>query len=110
PRHCNGHVGLRLLAEVDRAEVGLAGHRLLELRVAGKIGVAADDIHGQSRYAQLLMTRRIDMAYFCNGGNLAKEPQRVQPPLIERNTAWTPRRLSDPRKIMLKLADELFDP
>src|SRR5437899_758000 len=55
--HGNRHVRLRFLTEVDRAEIGLACNCFLELRVAGEIEIAADDIHCQARNAQLLMPR-----------------------------------------------------
>ena len=43
------------------------------------------------------------------GRRLAQQPQRIEPALIDRHCARTPRRLGDPRELMLELAHELLD-
>ena len=43
-------------------------------------------------------------------GTWRSRPQRVEPPLIERNPACPPRRLRNPGDLVLQVAHELFDP
>ena len=108
-RKRDGHVRLGLLAEVHRAEVGLAGDRLLELGILGEVRVAAHDIHRQARDAQLLVARGIVVADFRDGRCMPQEAQRVEPALIQRDPARAPGRLRDPGQLVLQLAHELLD-
>ena len=42
-----GHIRLGFAAEINRAVVDLASDRFREFRVAGKVGAACDDVHGE---------------------------------------------------------------
>src|SRR6478752_7258997 len=53
--HSHGYVGLRLAAHVDRPVIDLLGHRLCEFRFLGIVSAAANDIHGQTRYLEVLL-------------------------------------------------------
>ena len=56
------------------------------------------------------MPRGVDVTHLGDSWHLAKEPQRIEAPLFERDAAGSPRGLRDPGQIMFHLAYELFNP
>ncbi len=101
------HVGLGLAAEVDRAVVYLVCRSLSELRLLGEVDTAADHVHGEARDAQPLLAGGIDLGKLRNGGNLAKQAQRVEPALLDR--ACRPGQLRRPAELAFDFLDELAD-
>src|SRR4029079_12743765 len=71
-------VGLGLLPEVDGPEVGPALPRLLEPRLGREVGLAADDVHGETRDAELLFPGRVELAHLGDGGRLALEADELE--------------------------------
>ena len=102
-------VGLGLLPEVDGPEVGPARPRLLEPRIAREVGLAADDVHGEPRDAELLPARRVELAHLGDRGRLALEADELEAPLLDRlASAELP--LARPSDLALDVADEGLDP
>ena len=101
------HVRLGFAAEEDRAVIDLVRHGLREFRLVGVVDAAADHVHGQPGYFELLVAGGIDLGKFGNGGHLAQQPQCIEPPLVER--AIRPGQLRGPAKLAFDLGDEFFD-
>ena len=94
--HRDGHVGLGVAAEIDRAVIDLVRLGLDELRLLGKIGAAADDVQRRARHADLLPAGRIELGELGDGRHLPQQAQRVDPPLLQRArrstaAAWSSR-------------------
>ena len=73
----NRHVGLGLLAKVDRAVVGPVGHSLDKGGFPGAVGMAGDDVHRLARNSDLLAAGRVNQGKLGDGRNLAQEPKRL---------------------------------
>ena len=101
------HIGLGLAAEIYRTVIDLVRHRFGELRIFGKIEPAIDHVHGQARYPQALLARRIHLRQFGNRGHLAQQPQRVEPALLDR--AGGPWQLRGPPQLAFNFLDKLTD-
>ena len=101
------HVGLGLAAEIDRAVIDLLGHRLGEFRSLERSSLAADHVHGEPRYPQLLLAGGIELRQLGDRRHLAQEPQPVEPALVDR--ARRPWQLRGPADLALDLLDELAD-
>ena len=101
------HVRLGFAAEIDRSVIDLARCRFRELGIIGKIGAAADHVHGQARHPQPLLAGRVELRQLGNGGHLAQQPQRIEAALLDR--ARRPRQLRRPAELALDLLDELAD-
>src|SRR6185436_14593222 len=106
---CNRHVGLGLLAEINRTEVSAVTSGFSEYRIERKILPAACDVHRQAGYPQLLVTALVEVAHFGDGRHLAQKPQRIEPALSGRRCIWRPRRLSYPSHLVLQIAHEVLD-
>src|SRR5262249_9787490 len=63
--------------------------------------------HGEPRYPQPLLAGGVELRELGDGGDLAQQPQRVEPPLLDR--ARRPRQLRGPAELALDLFDELAD-
>ena len=81
--HGHDHVRFRIAAEINRAEVGLARCRLDERRLGRAIGTATDDVQGQARHPDLLVTVGIDLDHVGDRRDLAQQAQGVEAPLLE---------------------------
>ena len=107
PRQRQRHVGLGFMAEINRAVIDLVRDGLEEFRVVGEVALAADDIHGQVRDAQLLAAGRVELGELGNRRYLTQQPQSVEAPLLL--IALRPRQLCRPTDLALDLLDELAD-
>ena len=87
--HGDRHVRLGLVAEVDRAEVGLARSGLLEARVAGEVDAAADRVHRQPRHPKLLVAGRVEIADLGDRGRPAQQPRTYS---LRRSSSGAPAR------------------
>src|SRR5262249_51449554 len=81
------HVRLGFLPEVDRAEPGLAGSRLGELRVARKILPAPGDVHAETRNAPRLASGLVEVAQVGDRRHLAQQLEEVYAPLLKARPA-----------------------
>ena len=83
------------------------GNGLGELRIFRIIGLAAHNVHGETRHAQLLVAGGVELGELGDGRHLAQEPQSIEAPLLQR--AGRPRQLCGPADLGFDLADELAD-
>ena len=83
-RHGKRDVRLGLVLEVDRAPVHPAGPRLDELGRPGEILLASDDIRVHARDTKLLFAGEVEMAQLDDGGDVAKDPEKVQLALLRQ--------------------------
>src|SRR5262245_42706805 len=107
PAHCcdgQGDVGLRLLAEIDRAHVSLVGAGLGELEVLTEVRLARELIHGKARGPNLLPAISVDMADRGDIRDLAKQAQEVQAVALE---AAGRHRLRHPADLAFDLLDKV---
>ncbi len=77
-RHRDRHIGLGLLAKIDRAEIGTPGPRLAKRRLTRAIAPAADEIQAETRHPQLLAPARVQPARVGDGGDPAQKPQELK--------------------------------
>jgi hypothetical protein len=107
-RHRDRHVRLGLFAEVHGAVPDATAARFTKPRVAGKIGPAPHDVHGEPRHAQLLAALSIEIDDFGDRLHLAQQADVVELPLLEGRGNQL--RLRGPAHLTLDLAHELLDP
>ena len=69
--------------------------------------MAGDDVHRLARNSDLLAAGRVNQGKLGDCRNLAQEPKRLQPTLLD--IASTPRQLRCPAHLALDLFDELVD-
>jgi len=69
------HVRFGFAAKIDRPVVDLVRHRGDELRICGKVSIAADRIHCNPRNAQLLAPVGVELRESRDGGYLAEQTQ-----------------------------------
>ena len=105
--HRDRHVGLGLLAEIHRAEPGLAGARVLEGGLLRAVLVGAGDVHRQARHRQLLAALRIDLRDVGDGRHHAQQLEELDAPLLQALGAELRQRGEG--ELLLDLADELLD-
>jgi len=105
--HGDGEVGLRLLAEVHRAEPGLAGPGVQERRIARAVLVGAGDVHGEARHGELLAALGVDPGNVGHRRDQAQQLQELDAPLLDAGGAELRQRRE--RELLLDLAHELLD-
>ena len=105
--HRDRHVGLGLLAEVHRAEPGLAGARVLERRLLRAVLVRARGVHLEARHGELLAALRVDLRDVGHRRHHAQELQELDAPLLQALGAELRQR--GERELLLDLAHELLD-
>ena len=71
-RDRNRHIGLGLIAKIDRAEPDAVGLGFDKARVAGEVGAARHCIGRGARQFELLLAGAVDLGYFGNCGFLAQ--------------------------------------
>ena len=103
----NGHIGLRLLAEIDRPEPHSVRNGLGEPRIARVILPAADDVHRQTGDPELLMPAAIELRELGDGRHLAQEALGIKTALFKGSRI--PRQLRGPADLIFDLANELAD-
>ena len=103
------HVGLGLLAEVDRAVPGPAPLGFEEPRVAGVIGSAADDVHREARNAQLFAAGGVDPRHLGDRRRLAQQLQVLVAALLGRIGPGPDLRQRGPAELVLDVLDVLLD-
>ena len=103
------HVGLALLAEVDRAEIRACVARAADGRLVREIRLAAGHVHGETRDAQLFLAAAVDERDLGDGGRLAQQAIVIDPPLLEPRGVRQQRQLRGPADLGLDLLDELAD-
>ena len=101
------HVGLGLLAEIDRAEIDVLGECFGEARVARVVGAAADHVHGEARDLELLLALAVELDELGDRRHLAQEAHVVVAALLDRGQR--PLREGRPADLLLDLGDELLD-
>ena len=86
-RHCQRHVRLRLVLEVDGAPVRLARSRLHELGLLGEVLLASDHIRLQARDTKLLLAGEVEVAQRADRGNITQHSQEVELALLGHGRA-----------------------
>src|SRR6266545_1835245 len=104
-----GHVGLRLLAEIHRPIVDAGRARLDEAGLPREIRLAAEHVHRQPGHPQLLPTLGVQIAELRNGRNLALQAKEIDAPLLESGNTGRQDGLGRPAHLALDLSDELLD-
>ena len=105
--HRDRHVGLGLLAEVHRAEPGLARARVLERGLLRAVLVGAGHVHRQARHRELLAAPGIDLRDIGDGRHHAQQLEELDAPLLQ--ALGTELRQRGEGKLLLDLAHELLD-
>ena len=100
-------IGLRLLAEIDWAQIALVGPRMRELRLLAQVGTARQRIHGKARHLDLLAAVGVEVAHLGDGGRLPQQAQEVEAALLE--AAASRQEAGRPADLSLDLLDELLD-
>ena len=103
------HVGLGVLAEVDRAEVRPRGFRLHELRFAGEISPAAKLVELQARHAQLLVPGSVETSQLGDRRRLTQQPQILEATLRGRDGTAARLSLVRPGDLLRDAVHELLD-
>jgi hypothetical protein len=103
-----GHVRFGFAAKIDRPVVDLVRHRVDELGIRGKIGIAADQVRRNPRNTQPLAPAGVELHEFSDGGHLAEQTQSIELPLLQR--ARGQRHLGGPAEMTLDILDEIADP
>ena len=103
----HGEIGLRFLAEVDRAHVALVGPGMPELGVLAHVRLARELVHGEPRHLDLLAAVAVDVAHLGDGRGLPQQAQEIETALLE--AAARGQESGRPADLALDLLDELLD-
>src|ERR1051325_1627856 len=106
--HRQSHVRLGLSPEIDRTEIDLAFQRAEKRRILGEIFLTADDVHGDTRDANLFTTCGIELGQFGNRRHLTHHARGIKAPFL--NYARAEWKLYRPTKMTLDLLNELYEP
>src|SRR5205085_8786018 len=103
----HGHIRLGFLAEIDRAEPDPVLTRLDKARRPRVVLFAADHIHRQPRYLELLLAGVVELDQLGDRRRLAQQAHIIETALLERTGG--PLRRGGPAELAFDLVDELFD-
>ena len=106
-RHRHRQIGLALLAEIDRPEIGLVGRGLLEGGLGRAVDVAAHHVHAEPGDLELLVAVAVELGQFGDRGNLLQQADVFEAALIDRQCR--PLRIGDPADLVLDFPDESLD-
>ncbi len=81
--HCDRHIRLQLVDEVDRAVIDFVDHRPYEWRLFRMVGMAANDIRRFPRNAELLVSGSIELDDLVERRHLTQQANRIELPFIQ---------------------------
>ena len=106
-RHCQCHIRLGFLAEIDRAEPDAVCLGFDEGRALREIRLAADRVHRQARHFELLLALAVELREFGDRRHLTPQANIILAALVERPRR--PLRMRGPADLALDLLDKLCD-
>ena len=68
---------------------------------SGKVGAAIDHVHRQTRHAQALLARGIELSQLCDRRHLTQQAQGIEAALLDQ--AGRPRQLRRPAELAFDL-------
>ena len=101
------HIGLGIVAEIDRAEPDAVRLCVGKARLGRVVGAARHDIGGEPRHLQHLLSRPVDLGHFADRRHFAQQPNEIVAPLLERQRV--PSRRGRPAELLLDIADDMRD-